>query len=396
MPHPEPADRPSAPRGQLLAASAGGIFMFGVVMALLGAILPQLMPRLALSAARAGDVFLVMNFGIFVALAGSGPLLDRFGKRSVLLASSLLLAAGLVGLASAATLSSVAAAVFAIGVGGGGLNTGANALVADAYAEGRGRALNILGVYFGFGAVALPLTIGAIAQLFSLSAILAAASVLPLLCAAAYALLRFPRPSEGRFRLSEALQVAKNPYVLLFAFMLFFQSGNEFTMGGWIPTFVKHETGATERFAVWALSGYFAAMMAGRVLVAKLLRHFRDGHVVVASGMAAVVATALLLLSRSPASAAASAAFVGFAYAAIYPTSLGMASDRFPRFTGSLFSVLFTIALIGGMTFPWAAGHVSEAMGFRTGLAIPLLGAAGQTVMAIVILRVCRRSNGQP
>ncbi len=69
-----------------------------------------------------------------------------------------------------------------------------------------------------------------------------------------------------------------------------------------------------------------------------------------------------------------------------------MAGDRFPRFAGTVFSVLFSIALIGGMTFPWAAGHLAEFSGFRAGLAIPLLGACGMTIMSLVILRVSPRS----
>ncbi len=383
----EQAERAS--RRKLLGAAAAGIFMFGVVMALLGATLLPLAQRVYLDPARAGDLFLVMNFGIFLALLGSGPALDRFGTRPVLLFSSVLLAAGLLVLSRAGSVGQVGVAVLFIGLGGGGLNTAANALVSDAYAEERGPALNMLGIFFGFGAVALPFTIGAISERFSLGQILAAVSLLPLGCAAAYALLTFPPARESRsFRLSEAVRVARNPHVLLFAFLLFFQSGNEFTMGGWISSFLAHETGADVAFATGAVAGYWAAMMLGRLLSVKLLRHVRDGHLVAASGAAAAMATGLLLVAETRGAAAAVAALIGFSYAAIYPTSLGMAGDRFPRFAGTMFSVLFSIALIGGMTFPWAAGHLAQLSGFRAGLALPLVGATGVTLLALVILRV--------
>ncbi|MCX6618663.1 MAG: MFS transporter [Acidobacteria bacterium] len=349
-----------AGRRKLLAAAAAGIFMFGVVMALLGATLLPLAQRIHLDSGRAGDLFLVMNFGIFLALVLSGPAFDRFGTRPVLLVSALLLAGGLLVLAAAGNVPRLGLAVFVIGLGGGGLNTGANALVSDAYAEGRGPALNVLGIFFGFGAVALPF----------------------------YALLAFPPAREARgFRLREALGVARNPRVLLFAFLLFFQSGNEFTMGGWISSFVAKETGASVRFATLALTGYWAAMMLGRLLSARLLRHVRDANLVIASGALAALATALLLAARSPGAAAGAVALIGFAYAAIYPTTLGMAGDRFPRFLGTVFGVLFSIALIGGMSFPWAAGHLAQASGFRAGLALPLLGATGVALLGLVILR---------
>jgi len=377
-----------AGRRKLLAAAAAGIFMFGVVMALLGATLLPLAQRIHLDSGRAGDLFLVMNFGIFLALVLSGPAFDRFGTRPVLLVSALLLAGGLLVLAAAGNVPRLGLALFIIGLGGGGLNTGANALVSDAYAEERGPALNVLGIFFGFGAVALPFTITAISERFSLGQILAAAAALPLACAAAYALLAFPPAREARgFRLREALGVARNPRVLLFAFLLFFQSGNEFTMGGWISSFVAKETGASVRFATLALTGYWAAMMLGRLLSARLLRYVRDANLVIASGALAALATALLLAARSPGAAAGAVALIGFAYAAIYPTTLGMAGDRFPRFLGTVFGVLFSIALIGGMSFPWAAGHLAQASGFRAGLALPLLGATGVALLGLVILR---------
>jgi hypothetical protein len=59
----------------------------------------------------------------------------------------------------------------------------------------------------------------------------------------------------------------------------------------------------------------------------------------------------------------------------------------FPWFLGTVFGVLFSIALIGGMSFPWAAGHLAQASGFRAGLALPLLGATGVALLALVILR---------
>ena len=128
-----------ANRRVLLGLAAAAIFLFGIVMALLGAILLPLSQKLAFGSARAGDFFLVMNFGIFLALAASGAALDRFGTRPVLVACSALLGGGLWGLAAASSLAQVAVSAFTIGLAGGGLNTGSNTLVSDAYAEDRDR-----------------------------------------------------------------------------------------------------------------------------------------------------------------------------------------------------------------------------------------------------------------
>jgi fucose permease len=141
------------------------------------------------------------------------------------------------------------------------------------------------------------------------------------------------------------------------------------------------------------LAGYFLAMMLARFAAVKLLRVVNDNHLVAAAGALAALATGLLLVARTPLTAAACAVLIGAAYAPIYPTTLGMAGDRFPRFAGTMFSVLFSIALIGGMTFPWAAGHAANSWGFRASLAIPLVGACGMTLMSLVILRTSTKAK---
>ena len=237
----------------------------------------------------------------------------------------------------------------------------------------------------------MPFAIGTISARFSLGQILAAASILPLACAALYAVLAFPPPREARgFRLGEALHLAREPGVLLFAFLLFFQSGNEFTMGGWISSFAARETGASMQVATLVVTCYWAAMMLGRWMSARLLRYVGSASLVAGSGTLAAAATTLLVSAKTPGTAAAASALVGLAYAAVYPTTLGMAGDRFPRFPGTLFGLLFSIALIGGMSFPWAAGHVAQSFGYRMGLVLPLIGAVGVAVLALLSDRVRR------
>lgn len=381
-------------RRKFLALAAAAIFLFGMVMALLGAVILPLSQRLQLDSARAGDLFLALNAGIFFALAVSGAALDRFGTKPVFVVCTLLLAAGLFGLARAGDWTTAAVSGFLIGLAGGGLNVGSNCLVSDAYAQDRGPALNLLGIFFGFGAVLLPFAIGMITSAWILFLYLCAAMAVG--CAAVCLLVPFPPASEARgFSLSEVTRVLRNRDVLLFAAILFCQSGNEFTMGGWISSFLTRETGATDRAATLALAGYWAAMMLGRLGSAALLRRISSATLVVICGASAAAATGLLLVSQSFLAGMTAVILIGFSYSAIYPTTLGMVGDRFPRFAGTVFGVLFSLALIGGMMFPWLAGHMAASLGFRAGLALPLLSAATLTVLVLTGLRNHRPHHPQ-
>ena len=63
--------------GLLSAAAYAGMFVFGMVMALLGAVLPSLSERLQFRVADIGTLFLVMNFAMLgcslLLGAGDGP-----------------------------------------------------------------------------------------------------------------------------------------------------------------------------------------------------------------------------------------------------------------------------------------------------------------------------------
>jgi hypothetical protein len=95
----------------------------------------------------------------------------------------------------------------------------------------------VLGIFLGLGALFVPFLIGALIETAGLAPILAgsaAVSVLPGLLAA---VLRFPPPKhrEG-IAAGDLMRLMRNPLVWMFGFLLFFQSGNEFILGGYTAT----------------------------------------------------------------------------------------------------------------------------------------------------------------
>src|SRR5581483_6043612 len=125
--------------------------------------------------AQQGDILLILYLGVLISTIVAGPVSDSFGYKIVMTLSAAFVFAGFVGLAIAASFVQASAAALVIGFGGGGLNTASNALVADLYPKRRAAMLNLVGVFFGFGALLAPL-IGVLAprQLAAISAVLAA------------------------------------------------------------------------------------------------------------------------------------------------------------------------------------------------------------------------------
>lgn len=371
----------------LLMAACAGIFVFGIVLALLGTLfgLPGMRERLGIGMAGQGDLFLLLFFGVFASTLVAGPTIDRYGNKIVLVFSSAAVAVALCGFAMAHSLAVAAGAALLIGVGGGGLNTSTNVLVSDLYGERRGPMLNILGIFFGFGALCMPFLAASLAETFSIDQLLVGTALPALLASTAFAALAFPPAREGhKFSFREMLGAARQRGVLWLALLLFFTSGIEASVGGWTTTYLTQQ-GAPARIATWILAGFWGCLMLGRLLAAQLLRWIRKERLVFLSGLGGVAGCSLLALSGSFGGRAAGVLLAGLAFAAIFPTTLAIAGDRYSRFAGSVFSVLFAVALLGGMSFPWAIGRAASLGGLRTGMLLPVIGAAMISLLAMVI-----------
>ena len=381
-------------RRPLFFAACAGMFVFGITLAILGALfgLPLMRERIHADLAQQGDIFLMLYLGIFVSTVIVGPIIDSFGNKIVLTTSAFFVVAGLLGFLAAGSFLSAMAAAFVLGFGGGGLNTASNALVADLYSENRGAMLNLLGVFFGFGALFIPLLAASITERLSISQLLMIAASFAVICTLAYVILPFPRPGESAgFSIFASLRAAKYPAVMLFALLLFCESGNESAIGGWTSTYVG-SVGAPPRAATWILAAYWAGLMVGRIVGARVLATMRKERLVFVSGIGSAVGTAVLVASPSLVTMAIGAIIVGLSFAAIYPTTLAIAADRYQRLAGTIFGLLFAVGLIGGMIFPWAIGHLSEHFGVRAAMVLPLFGAVVITILVTAISRVSSRA----
>ena len=376
-----------ANRTQLFWGACAAMFVFGIVLAILGTIfgLPEMRERLHVDLVQQGDVLLALFLGVFVSTLIVGPVIDSFGNKVVLTASAMLVTLALVLLSAADSFPAAAVAGFLLGFGGGGLNTAANALIADLYRDDRGAMLNVIGMFFGFGGLFVPLLAASVAGAFTIPQLLIGTAALAAGCAAAYLILRFPAPAEGAgFSILASLKAARNPGVLLLAALLFLQSGSESSIGGWTSTYVG-AMGSPPRTATTILAGYWAALMIGRLAAARALRTMSKARLILLSGIGSAAGCALLLASPSVAVMFAGTAIIGVSHAAIYPTTLAIAADRYQRLAGTIFGFLFATGLIGGMLFPWGIGHISQTFGLRTAMLLPLLGGALIAGVAAVI-----------
>jgi FHS family glucose/mannose:H+ symporter-like MFS transporter len=387
--------QPRIRTGLLSGASYAGMFGFGIVMALLGAILPLISQRLHFDLAHAGNLFLAMNGAMLVTTIAIGPLLDRFGMKAAFVVAPLFVAGALVLIAGIATFAGLVLAVVLLGAGGGALNQATNTLIADLHDDPKRKsaALNLLGVFFGFGALFIPFGIGSLLNALGLSDILyvgGAVSLIPMLSA----WLRFPAPRQSQgVSFGDVLRFARQPLVVVFALLLFCESGNEFLLGGYVTTFLTQNLGASMAAASYLLAAYWGALMIGRIILSRVLLRASGGGLILASALGVAASVALLLLVPALPVAAAAIMLLGFSIAAIFPTTLGLAGARYPSHSGTVFSILISVALSGGMTLPWVAGQLAGSHGVSAGLLLAIVSALAIAGFELTAARLMRRES---
>ncbi len=353
----------------LSAAAYAGMFVFGIVMALLGAVLPLLAGRLEFRLADIGTLFVAMNGAMLASSLLLGLAMDRFGMKPPLALGPLVVAGALMLVARAAVFTDLLPAAALLGLGGGALNGATNTLVADLHDDPRRKsaALNLLGVFFGIGALFLPFAIGALLARFPIAVLLDTAAAL---CAAAGVfawMLRFPPPKQANaLPLADMPRFLRAPLVLVLGLVLFFESGAEFTLGGFISTYLTREVGASSvSVASWILAVYWASILLARIVMSRVVLAASPYRVLQYCALGACAGTALAAAAPTLGIAAFAIALIGWSLSAIYPTVFGIAGASYQSHSGTVFGILLTIALAGGMAVPFVAGRIGGAVGLR-------------------------------
>lgn len=361
--------------------AALAVFAFGMVIVFPGSIKLRLVDRVPMDDAKVGRMITVWQFTMLVVMLLVGPMLDNIGHRFVFAAGFLIVAVGIFGFAAAKKPSAAFLAAALLGIGGSCINAGGNTLLPALNPNNPAAASNIGNAFFGLGAFTVPFVISFLFKRISYPAalsvfgVIAAAGAIPALMAT------YPAASSGA-NFSTMLSLLSNPTVLLAGFILFCYSGLEVSSASWTTTYLK-KVGFTESSASIVFSLFWVAMIIGRVITSQFVTTAIGKATLQAVALAAAAALLLMTLTMNRVLAASLTILLGFFYAAIFPTTVGLTHSRTGGANfGSVFAIMFAIALLGPSTVPALIGYASKTRSIHAGYRLMVVLAVLLFVLA--------------
>lgn len=364
----------------LILAAVLGIFVYGMIAAMLGTILPTF----NLTMDQSGNVAFAQAIGLVIASISVGPLIDNKGKKVALLIALTLIAGALFYLPNTGgDYTLIRICLFVQGFGGGVLVTAANALASDIDESRRASMLNFLNLFFGLGGLATPFIAGNIlgGDAVRLCYLAAGMTVVTLVV---NAITPIPGPSGERgFKASEAGALIGSPRIGLLSIFLFLYVTCEVGIWNWLVKYLITR-GIDEKSALNILSlGFALGLLIGRVVVSRILIKVPAVTVTLASAALMAVTTFLMLQTTSQEMATVAVFCAGLAMAPVFPTTLAIVGDAFPKGTATAMGIVITFGWIGLAISSPIIGQIANSSSLGTAL---LILPAASVVMVLVNL----------
>src|ERR1039457_4026805 len=323
----------------LIVAAILAIFVYGMIAAMLGTILPDFSQRFNLSPKQNGNIALAQAVGLIAASIFAGPLIDSQGTKAGLMLGLGLAALALLLLPRATGYGSIMGYLLLLALGG---SMGGNTA----------RTFNLVNLFFGLGGMATPFIA---ANLFKKNAtkLCYFAGIISAVTFAFHGVTAMP-PAKIGFELSQVGRVVGAPVFWVLGVMLFLYVSAEVGVWNWMARHLIAQ-GVSESKAFNILSlGFALGITLGRVAVAPVLTSVKP-EMVTLGAAAAMVVTLLVALRAKGSMLAGGAVFcAGLAMAPMFPTVLAMASTAFPGIEATAMGLC--------QTFGWTGLAVSSGI----------------------------------
>ena len=367
-------------------------FCSGLFSLTMGSVMPDLKAAYGLSDSLSGILLAVYSAGNLLAGLFSALVPLYLGQRRAIMLLGSLAFLGYFMLTLTGNPLVLLAAFVCIGFGRGSVTSFDNRMV-NQLSCGSPAASNMLHASFAVGAVLAPMVFLALRNAagwpMGLSFLIVCGCVSTVLFSRMR--LRDDRPSR-RDRVNRTLVFMKNPSFLILAMMMFCYLCSEYSMNGWLVTYLQsRESLSAALSGADGLRGFsqtmaallWTTMLVGRLGCAALTIRFHQKHLMLVSSIGAACFYLLLLQSGSLTMVAVAVAGLGLSMAGICPMIYADAApftNAYPMAT----SILLGFGSAGAMIMSALVGALADRFGFTGGMSAILVAFVLLVVFALL------------
>lgn len=351
-----------------------------------------------------GLLYLVSALLFAVGALSAGLLAERFGRRTLLPLSALLIAVGLATQGVAPTWPVLLLGVAFAGAGSGAIDAGVNSVVMDVAVSGKGSALNRLHLFYSVGALGAPLVIGQVVGLGLDWRLLMVGTGIPALA------LVVPMRAVGsvppRRRAASLVPDAAGPDLraagpdlrlplAILGVAIACYVATELGVSSWLVGFLDDEPMTV---ATLGLGLFWVGHASGRLTAVRIADRFDPIRFTTACAIAGSIALTVAVHGPAGAPRIAAFAITGFALGPVWPMIMTVGGTLFPHRAATVSGVLTAAGVVGSVLYPPFMGLISGVAGLGAGMTgaavLALLGGAAVVTAGRVAARRRRRPPG--
>jgi MFS transporter, FHS family, glucose/mannose:H+ symporter len=364
-----------------------GLFTVGFSSLLLPSMVRSIEATFGQTDAGIGTWFLVNAIAYATGSFGGGFLTERLGRHVVLSAAALFLAIGLGMLGTVPSWELVLVAAVPLGLGGGAIDGGSNGLFLDLYPATRGRALNLLHLCFGLGALASPLLAGRLVEAgVQWQAVFVGTAVLAVPIGLLLAVVEMPSGRHERLAGAPGARFTLAWPMVGLAIAIGCYVGAELGVSNWLVRFLDQ---ASVGLATSALSLFWGSLALGRLASARWSDRFDHARFAAVAAIGSAIALVAAVVVPSLELSIVLFAVAGFAFGPVYPLIMAVAGDRYPTRSAGVSGFLSGCAVVGSVLYPPMMGFMSVTIGLPAAMS----GAAVLAFAAGVVLWLFGRAR---
>ena len=182
--------------------------------------------------------------------------------------------------------------------------------------------------------------------------------------------------------------LVKNRLLILIGMVLFVQSGLESIVNNWMTSYITLHEALSTRLALWMLTLFVMVFTASRLLLRFLLISLRT-PLVLWGAVTLILGGSLFLLLGNGITFLYLAVFcLGLGLAAGFPVWLGVAGELFRQWSGTAFSMIFALSVVGNSMINFGVGWTTAQGGMKLLPWVILICIGVYSILIFITLRL--------